>query len=229
MSASEGWDMVRALSTIRGLAAKATARRDEFARQVQALDTADAALFSQTMDALYADAKAGFWDALLAIWEAYPAIARDCAHYSKASSGWTFLHQAAYAGSEAAVRALIRLGAAPDAPDRDGTTAVRVARSRGHDALASSLARAAETATGLWVPPTDATHLPSSCLWSEARASRASRDMAVAYAGSTVHIRAGEPYYADSFGRVLVGWHGTTNPPQDMAGEPMTAEDDDAR
>jgi hypothetical protein len=45
--------------------------------------------------------------------------------------------------------------------------------------------------------------------------------MAVAYGGAVISIPKGAVYYADSFGRVLIGWHGTYSPPRGMDGEPM--------
>ncbi len=42
-----------------------------------------------------------------------------------------------------------------------------------------------------------------------------------AWCGALARVHEGGTYYVDSFGRVLVGWHGTTTAPQDMAGHPM--------
>ena len=59
----------------------------------------------------YQMAKQGAWDELLAWWGAASVFAIACSRYRNASSGWTFLHQAAYFGNEAASRELIRWGA----------------------------------------------------------------------------------------------------------------------
>ena len=60
--------------------------------------------------------------------------------------------------------------------------------------------------------------MPSSHLWGEARECTAREDMAVAYGGGRAVILAGRCYYADSFDRALIGWHGTYDPPLDMGG-----------
>ena len=42
------------------------------------------------------------------------------------------------------------------------------------------------------------------------------------YAGGVVRIRpGGDTYYVDKAGAVLVGWHGTYDPPCDMGGYAM--------
>lgn len=41
------------------------------------------------------------------------------------------------------------------------------------------------------------------------------------YAGGVVRIRPGDTYYVDKAGAVLVGWHGTYDPPCDMEGYAM--------
>lgn len=73
----------------------------------------------------------------------------------------------------------------------------------------------------LWAPPTDPALLPSSCLWTEASERRAQAPMRVAYAGGVVKIAEGARYFVDRSERVLVGWHGTFDPPCGMDGESM--------
>lgn len=63
--------------------------------------------------------------------------------------------------------------------------------------------------------------LPSSNRWGEATEANASTDLFVAYGGGLVRISKGSPYFTDCLGRVLVGWHGTFNPPCGMDGESM--------
>ena len=46
-----------------------------------------------------------------------------------------------------------------------------------------------------------------------------------AWCGALARLHEGGTYYVDSFGRVLVDWHGTTTPPSDMAGYPMVRVD----
>ena len=47
--------------------------------------------------------------------------------------------------------------------------------------------------------------------------------MVVAYGGGRTVIRVGRRYYADSFDRALIGWHGTYDPPLDMGGSTLVA------
>lgn len=46
----------------------------------------------------------------------------------------------------------------------------------------------------------------------------------VAYGGGTTDIPKGGWYFEDSWGRVLVGWHGTVSPPCGMDGESILDE-----
>lgn len=69
--------------------------------------------------------------------------------------------------------------------------------------------------------PKDSVLLPSSHQWSEATERLSSEAMRVAYGGGVVEISAGARYFVDSLERVLVGWHGTYDPPCGMDGEPM--------
>lgn len=75
----------------------------------------------------------------------------------------------------------------------------------------------------LWSPSSDPDVLPSSNRWSEAIESIAVSEMFVGYGGGLVRINKGKPYYKDSFNRILVGWHGTFNPPSGMDGQSMIA------
>ncbi|WP_017905914.1 ankyrin repeat domain-containing protein [Pseudomonas asplenii] len=167
----------------------------------------------------YEQAKHGKWDQLLSEWNELPPLARRCCHYQKASSGWTFLHQAAYFGHEVACRALIRAGASLDSVTYKEQTAADIARNQGHPLLAELLQRASRHSESLWVSPNDPDLLPSSNAWSEAREHRAQEAILVAYAGGVVRIAKGDRYFTDSFERTLVGWHGTYDPPCGMDGE----------
>jgi len=170
----------------------------------------------------YEQVKMGNWDAVFVSWSRDPVFARRCAHFVKASSGWTFLHQAAFFGYEHACRKLIGLGAPVTANARNGQTPIDVAKSQGHDDIVHLLEHAASSAKApVWKPPADASTLPSSSLWDEAVEKHAKEDMLVSYGGGIVGIRQGDQYFTDSFGRVLVGWHGTYDPPCDMGGYSM--------
>lgn len=172
------------------------------------------------VERFYELAKRGGWTTVLAGWRSSPTFARECAHYVKPTSGWGFLHQAAYAGSRAAVIELIAWGANAGTTSKAGETPVDIARQHGHDAVATLLKEAAE-ANDLWAPPRTVDYLPSSHRWDEARQRLAAAPMTVQYASGRVEIAPGEVYWVDSFERILVGWHGTYSPPCGMDGCPM--------
>ena len=175
------------------------------------------------IEACYEQAKTGKWQRVLADWQELPLLARRCSRYQKASSGWGFLHQAAYFGNEAACRELIRMGASIRQLSLKRETAIGVAQNKGHNALAALLRRARLDEGSLWAVPCDPDLLPSSCLWDEALECRATETLLVAYGGGVVKIPHGSRYFTDAFGRVLVGWHGTYDPPCGMDGESMIA------
>lgn len=168
------------------------------------------------VERLYALAKAARWEDVWLALVGEDELAAACSRYVKPSSGWSFLHQAAHAGHEGSVRTLVRLGASLSLRASDGETAADVARRRGHDELARLMQRAVERSTGLWEPSPEPDLLPSCSAWDEGSERRAWRELRVAYGGGTVVIPAGARYYVDPFERVLVGWHGTYDPPEGM-------------
>ena len=167
----------------------------------------------------YGQARNGEWDRVLSEWSEFPLLARRCSRYRKESSGWTFLHQAAYAGNEEACRALVRLGAAVGQPCLEGKAAMDVSQERGHAAVAALLRRALLDERSPWATAVDPDLRPSSGSWREAVECRASEAFLVFYAKGVVRIPTGARYFSDSFGRILVGWHGTYDPPRGMDGE----------
>lgn len=74
---------------------------------------------------------------------------------------------------------------------------------------------------GLWEPSSEPGVLSSSNLWLQAKACEAQQELKVAYGGGVVTIPAGDTYYTDHQGRVLIGFHGTYGPPSDMDGETL--------
>ena len=169
----------------------------------------------------YQTAKSGEWDRLLSEWENSAVLAKRCSRYSKPGSSWSFLHQAAYFGNERACRVLIGLGASTKAQPHESLTPAEVAAQKGHHQVAAFLRNASTGGDTLWDPPIDPDVLPSSNRWSEATEARAYTELFVAYGGGLVRIPMGSPYFTDSLARVLVGWHGTFNPPCGMDGESM--------
>ena len=177
--------------------------------------------FLKRVEALYAFAKSGHWEQVWLELAGERELTAACRHYAKPSSGWSFLHQAAHGGHEASVRTLIRLGASLSLASKDGDTAADVARKRGHAKLARLLVQAAGSANGLWEPTGEPDLLPSSSAWDESSPQRAWREMRIAYGGGVVVVPVGARYYVDTFGRAVIGWHGTYDPPAGMDGESM--------
>lgn len=171
--------------------------------------------------ALYGMAKAGHWTKLLAALAGERELAAACSRYVRPASKWTFLHQAAYFGHEDAARALIRLGASTTSRSKDRKTPADVAAERGHLELSRLLTAAATVAHSGWEAPADPTLLPSSCAWSEGTRRKAIRELRVGYSGSIVTIPPRATYYVDAFERILIGFHGTYDPPSGMDGESM--------
>lgn len=62
---------------------------------------------------------------------------------------------------------------------------------------------------------------PCSRRCNEAIEMRAATHLEVAYGGGVVLIPQGARYHADRSGDVVVGWHGTYDPPSDMDGVPL--------
>lgn len=166
-------------------------------------------------------ASSGQWDRLLSDWENSAVLANRCSRYIKPDSSWCFLHQAAYFGNEQACRVLIGRGASLEALTHESHSPAEIAAQRGHNKLAVLLRNASNGGSSLWSPPIDPDVLPSSNHWDEATSARANVELFVAYGGSLVRITKGATYFVDSFSRVLVGWHGTFNPPRDMDGGSM--------
>lgn len=173
------------------------------------------------IDEAYEEAKAGHWDRLMTKWQTSKILARRCSRFQKKGSGWTFLHQAAYFGCENACHLLIELGACINAETHDRRTAADIAKQKGYKNLATFLLKATITESELWSTPKDPDVLPGSNQWHEAKEMIATSEMYVAYAGGLVQISKDQRYFVDSMNRVLVGWHGTYDPPSGMDGESM--------
>nr|UMO78831.1 Ankyrin repeat domain containing protein [Pandoravirus belohorizontensis] len=163
----------------------------------------------KAIDQMYLGAKAGKWGKVLGALDADAGLAQKAAAYVRPGSGWTFVHQAAFWGREGACRALFKRGASPSATTDDGLLPDAVARQRGHDELAAWLAAFADK--------TGATR-PCSRAFNEASERRATAAFHVPYAGGMVRVRAGSRYFVDACDCVLIGWHGSYDPPFGMDG-----------
>jgi hypothetical protein len=176
------------------------------------------------IDQAYKDAKAGHWEKLINEWKISTVLAKRCSRFQKNGSGWTFLHQAAYFGCEPACRLLIRLGVPVAALTHDKRTAADIAAQKGYNSLAELLRRANIGNDCLWDTPCDPDVLPSSNHWNEAKEVIATSEMFVAYGGGVVRISKGSRHFIDDMNRILVGWHGTYDPPSGMDGESMLTD-----
>lgn len=188
--------------------------------RVTSLRIAAELIRARAAEELYPEAKACNWEVLLKAWRDDQLLGQVCSHYVNPSWGWTFLHQAAFCDAEDAACELIRLGASVDAEAKGGQRPFDVADARGYSGIAALLTNAA-ISHHLWAAPTDSRMLPSSNLWNEWSKRLAERDMCVCYDGQGINIRKGEAYFVDTFGRVLVGWRGSYNPPRGMNANPM--------
>ena len=170
-------------------------------------------------DRIYEIGKNGHWKELIAYFAKNPLIAGKAVRYVKESSGWTLLHQAARWGSEEGVAVCLQFGADLELKANNSKTPIQVAAENGHEELAAKMK---DAITGkLWKPVLDSTLRAASSKWSEHIERVAVEDFNVGYGGGEVNIRTGDKYYTDSWGRVLVGWGGSTFPPANMDGDPQ--------
>jgi len=172
-----------------------------------------------TMDSVYKLGKKGEWSAASLIFDFDPMFARRAVRYVKLTSGWTILHQAAWWGDESAIKKIIEYGSKINVVGKDGKTPEHVALERGFQGVAELLRVASDTATGLWEPSDDPRLMPSSCKWHPSPVETITKyDIKVSYGGGAVDIRKGKRRLVDSFGRTLVGWDGSYDPPCGMDG-----------
>lgn len=166
---------------------------------------------------LYGIAKNGGWDSIIKIWANSPAVARRCSRFKKFSSKYTFLHQAAFFGNKQACAILAGLGADLHAENYKNETAADVASWMQHDSLATWLREISNAP----LPPADPDVLPCSRLWSEAIRRKAPHDLLVLYSECIITIPKDSNYYTDHVGRVIIGFHGSYDPPCGMDGRSM--------
>jgi hypothetical protein len=176
------------------------------------------------IERLYALADAGRWDHVLSALVGEHELAAHASRHRHPTLDASLLHLAARDGHEQAARAFVRLGSPLSARDARDRTPSDLAAEHGHLALAELLILAARAATELWVPSAHPFHLPSSSAWEQARERHAVRELRVAYGGGLRVIDAGAHHYVDAFDRVLIGWHGSYDPPLGMDGESMLEE-----
>ncbi len=175
---------------------------------------------SMTSEEIYELGKVGQWTDVLSHFKQNPLCVGKAVRYVQKSSGWSLLHQAAYWGNHPAVAVCLKFGANLELLAKDSKTPIQVAADHGHAALSERMQRAV---TGsLWKPVADDPSLrAASNKWCEHNEKMSKEDFKVGYAGGEVDIKIGDTYYIDSWGRVLIGWHGSYSPPCGMDGDPQ--------
>jgi uncharacterized protein len=170
-------------------------------------------------------ALSGRWDDFCAQCRREPSACATAVRRDKSPGGEYILHLAAAAGRDDSASLCVRYGADVNAPDSTGSLASETAARHGFVDLARRLEGAALSSSWRWdvkMPAfPDPAVFPASNRWREARAVRAAFPRSFSYAGGEARIARGGVYYADSWGRGIVGWHGSTDPPCGMDGEPM--------
>jgi uncharacterized protein len=176
---------------------------------------------SLSSEDIYRLGKQGRWNFILPMFEINPYLGAVASRYVKETSGWTLLHQAAYFGEFDAVKRLMTLGADPSIKGKDGKTAAEVAMERDHKSLHNFIEN--RTCGGLWEPVRDPRIWPSSNKFRDGKITKkiCESTRIVGYGGGEVVLRPGQTYYVDDLDRVIVGWHGSTDPPCGMDGDPM--------
>ena len=183
--------------------------------------------YQKQIEAVYAEAKTGRWRQALEAVRADSLFARYFARYIRPSSGFTPLHHAVNSDNMEAVMEMIKHGAVIDRKSLDNVTPIDLARKLGFDFMVTFLEHALIHGSEYWCPSVEPSFVTSSCAWGEAKEAVATEDMQVMYSGELVHIhgcdlpfiRKGERYYHDDCGRVLIGWHGSHDPPRRYDGE----------
>lgn len=185
--------------------------------------------YQKQIESVYAAAKTGRWREALEHVRADSKFARHFARYVRPSSGFTPLHHAVNSDNMEAVMEMIKHGAVIDLKSLDNITPIDLAKKLGFDFMVAFLERAFTHGSEYWVPSKEADFVAGSCAWQEAKETTASEDMQVMYSGELAHIhgcdlpqlRKGDRYYQDDCGRVLVGWHGSIDPPRRFDGESL--------
>jgi hypothetical protein len=175
---------------------------------------------SDEIERVFQLAKTGEWGALYEATKSSLVLAGKVARFID-ESGWSALHHAAAFGDENAVAWCLRHGTSLGLLTNDSKLAQDIATDRGHIELANRLASAAPGAG--WEPTDNPEFLAASSLWGEARKVKANQFLRVCYSGRLIDIPPGNIHYTDSWGRILVGWHGSFSPPRGMDGESMIA------
>ena len=178
--------------------------------------------YHDKIETVYAAAKTGRWREVLDQVHADSLFARYFVRYIRPSSGFTALHHAVNSDNMEAVQEMIKHGASISLKSLDG-------KKLEFNFMVAFLERALTHGSEYWAPSTEASFVASSCAWHEAKESTATEDMLVMYSGELLHvhgcdlplIRRGDRYYMDDCGRVLIGWHGSHDPPRRYDGESL--------
>lgn len=158
------------------------------------------------------------WDEALERVRADSSFGRALAHARHPKTKWRAIHYAAKFGQLELTKELIRHGAHPVLPV-SGKRPVDLAKEGGHSSVVGVLYDVQANSSANWSPPEDSSLWPSSCWWESGRKTTSKEPKRIAYAGGIVELAAGETRFEDTYGRTLIGWHGTYNPPCGMDGD----------
>jgi len=167
---------------------------------------------------LFEQAKKSEWKTIEETFKRNPKFGGEAVRYVDRRTGWTLLHEAVCLRSEEGIGLCLRYGADPTKKTNDDKLIIDFVED--DPKLVQRLA-AAVIHDKNWSPVANPNLMAASNRYSEAVSKVAESTMKVAYAGGVVTILAGCNYYADAWGRVLIGWHGSFNPPRGMGGESM--------
>ncbi len=153
-----------------------------------------------TPESYYEIGKNGKWEEIIHMMDNDPV--RDVCKFVKPTSGWTLLHQAAFWNRLDVCELLIEKGSDFTIKSHDEKMPVDIARDRGHFALVDALSQFVPRS-----PEVDPNNGHKTIGVSLLR---------VPYGGRIINLGPGSTYYVDKNGHVLVGWHGSVNPPHGM-------------
>lgn len=194
------------------------------------------ATFPSRVELAFKLGRRGAWDELSAAFQEDSLMGAACVRTGRGQQGETLLHIAAAAGDLRAARMCVRLGADVRASNSAGLQAADLAERAGATELAAQLrGLAAETnSSAEWHPGTrafaDWSVWPSSPLYREGRPVRAANQRRFSYnGGGSTDVPTGRQYWADSWGRGIIGCRGTVSPPLNMDGEALCPLGEHAR
>jgi hypothetical protein len=161
-------------------------------------------------------AKCGQWEKVMNVLTTPKdkLIENDQLRANKTSSGWTILHQAVYWNRLDICKTLVEEYGAPVFPSSGGSLMDIAIQ---YEVLPNHLSPHRNEKIKEWLSQ----FRPISSHYSQGKPNIAQQEFRVQYASRVIPICINKTYYTDNKGHVLVGWHGSINPPCGMDGESM--------